>query len=283
MIVQLQLEASQSRTAQVPLSSEMVQPSPPVGPQPSSMSTSPLDRFKQWRASITPMVCNVGSAIERAATETAVVASANPKIKATDSRDTAFDKTLRVLDKAMALSEKKSTKKTYAVFRAVWSWFVGIAGSLSYERVFTLAWLLYATGPTLMPLARSALLMIVRQMVCMASQRLMVALQDARARTIRTALAFFDASPVHGVLGAVDGGVMRASSSPVAVPVHGTDERASVRAAVDDGKSTSHQTSQGELPNKAPGPAVLDAVDGGVLRASSPPVAVPVGMPEASA
>jgi len=36
VIVQLQLEASQSRTAQVPLSSEVIQPSPPVGPQPSS-------------------------------------------------------------------------------------------------------------------------------------------------------------------------------------------------------------------------------------------------------
>ena len=87
-LVQLQLETSQSRSAQVPMSSEVQQPSPPVGPQLLTMSTSPLDRFKQWRASVTPMVCNIGSAIERAAAEGDTGASAVPKTRSTDKRDT---------------------------------------------------------------------------------------------------------------------------------------------------------------------------------------------------
>ena len=235
------------------MSSEQVQqPSPPVGPPLSAMSTSPLDGFKQWRASITPIVCNIGSAIERTPADaqqrpcTPVPADKS----STGKRDTPFDKTLRVLEKAMQLSEKKATKRTYAVFRAVWDWFVGIAGSLSYERVFTLAVTLYLAGPTLMPLARSAMMELVKKMVCMASHRLMDALQGARARAAHALMAFYDAPPLSDLYSAADGGVMRASSSPVAIPIGGVNSSVNALGAVDGGvhgMATSLRTSRGRV------------------------------------
>ena len=204
-------EFKEHRSAQG--ASGSVKPSPPVGPAKDftggASFQSPMERFRQAMKQAGEEAVNViASPVEAAGRASS--GGESKTLASKQKRDTTFDKTLRVLDKAMTMSDKEGTKKSIAVFWTVWDWFLSLAYTLSNERMLTLALSLWVAGPQLMPPARRAIVMLVKRMLCILAHRIMDGLVSMRAKVTQSALAYLATYRPHtdGVLTAADGGVM---------------------------------------------------------------------------